>query len=152
MCAINRTSSECPCHYECAVWSVKGCPFLSRPKMVRREDELIEENKSNTAGIAIERNPGVMLLWTSSTYKMFRVFPTPHSGGGILMHVGEPISVEWWREGRKATRVEIVESIDSGLPKLQEMCELEEEKDRAAAHAELKRRYDWVVTNLVPKL
>lgn len=149
MCAINRTSAECPCHYECAVWSVKGCPFLSRPKMVRREDELIEQHKPNTAGIALERNPGVMLLWTSNSYKMFRAPAMGPNQGGILMHVGEPISVEWWREGRKATRGEIMESIDSGLPKLQEMCELEP-RDKAGAYAELQRRYDWVHKNLVP--
>lgn len=150
MCAINRTSSECPCHYECAVWSVKGCPFLTRPHMVRREDEIIRENKPYTAGIAIERNPGVMLLWTSNTYKMFRAPAVGPSGGGLLINVGEPISVEWWREGRKATRAEVMESIDSGLPKLQEICEMEEPTHREEAHAELQSRCDWIIKHLVP--
>src|SRR4030095_278504 len=40
MCAVNRTSSETPCHYDCAVWSAKNCPFLSRPQMDRRTNDL----------------------------------------------------------------------------------------------------------------
>ncbi len=152
MCGINRTSSECPCHYECAVWSAKGCPFLTRPHMVRREDDLILENKPNTPGISIDRNPGVMLLWTSNTYKMFRVPAVGPSTGGLLMNVGDPLAVEFWREGRKATRAEIMESIDSGMPKLREMCELEQPQDKDAAHAELTQRYDWMVQHLVPKV
>ena len=150
MCGINRTSSECPCHYECAVWSAKGCPFLTRPHMVRREDELVSLKDSQTAGIPIDRNPGVLLLWTSSTYKPFRVPAIGPSQGGILMNVGDPIAVEWWREGRKATRAEILEAVDSGMPKLREMCDQEEPKDRAEAHLELQERYDWMVQHLVP--
>src|SRR5262245_60746512 len=38
MCGITRTTSEPPCHIDCARWSAKNCPFLARPKMVRRED------------------------------------------------------------------------------------------------------------------
>lgn len=38
MCGINRTSSEPPSHLMCARWSAQNCPFLSNPRMVRRED------------------------------------------------------------------------------------------------------------------
>src|SRR5690242_2247182 len=41
MCGINRTTAEPPSHRDCALWSVRNCPFLSRPHMVRREDALI---------------------------------------------------------------------------------------------------------------
>lgn len=140
MCAINRTSSEMPCHYECAEWSVKGCPFLSRPNMVRREDDLIRSNKENTAGIAIERNPGVSLLWTSRNFRPFKA----HNNGGYLMNVGHPINVSWWREGRAATREEIMESIDSGIPQLRELCVT------ASDHADLIKRYQWLINNLLP--
>ena len=43
MCALNRTISEPPSHHECASWSARNCPFLSRPHMVRREDGAINE-------------------------------------------------------------------------------------------------------------
>src|SRR5690242_9611301 len=65
MCGINRTSSEPPCHGDCARWSAINCPFLSKPNMVRREDELLNNAKlvGNSAGIALTRNPGVAMLW-----------------------------------------------------------------------------------------
>jgi len=144
MCAINRTSSECPCHYECAVWSVQACPFWVRPHMVRREDEMIRENMDNVAGQSIRRNPGVSLLWTSVNYRVW------NAGNGYLFNVGDPKAVEWWREGRKATRAEILESIESGISKLREACNQEAPRDRIAAHNELTRRFDSVVMDLLP--
>jgi hypothetical protein len=40
MCVVNRTTMEPPAHRECATWSVRGCPFLSRPRMRRNEKGL----------------------------------------------------------------------------------------------------------------
>ena len=37
MCAVNRTSAEPPSHRDCARYSAKACPFLSRPTMRRRD-------------------------------------------------------------------------------------------------------------------
>src|SRR5262245_2742625 len=31
MCAVNRISAEPPSHRECASFSARGCPFLTRP-------------------------------------------------------------------------------------------------------------------------
>jgi hypothetical protein len=39
-----------------------------------------------------------------------------------LFRIGEPTSVAWYAEGRPATRKEVLVSIDSGLPLLQEHC------------------------------
>jgi hypothetical protein len=135
MCAINRTAGDPPAHLDCALWSVKGCPFLTKPKMHRREDEISDACKGNVGGILIERNPGVSMIWTTKTYT-----PFPDGKGGVLMEMGEPEHVTFWREGRTATRAEIEESIRTGLPSLVACCEQEEPKDRAAAHAELKAR------------
>ncbi len=135
MCAINRTSGDPPTHLDCALWSVKGCPFLTKPKMHRREDELTESCKANVAGEMIERNPGVTMVWTTKTYNLF-----PDGNGKPLFEIGEPESITFWREGRTATRAEIEESITTGLPRLVECCEMEEPRHRAAAHAELKAR------------
>lgn len=128
MCCVNRVTSEPPSHAECATWSVKGCPFLSRPKMVRREDELITENKNNVAGNHIERNPGVMALWTTKRYKLENVpsLRSPDgsikSNPGVLFSVGEPEWVEWWTEARPATRAEALNAIETGLPALHKAC------------------------------
>jgi hypothetical protein len=114
MCAINRTSAEPPCHHECAVWSAQHCPFLSRPHMVRREDEMTAQATKGEA--AIMRNPGCAGVWTTGRY---RTYKSPgNSATGYLIEMGDPDKVEWFAEGRPATRDEVVRSIDSGLPLL----------------------------------
>lgn len=129
MCAVNRTSAEPPSHRECADFSVKGCPFLSRPDMRRRETDLPE---GHSAGVMIKRNPGVILLWVSRDWQPW------NAGNGVLIDIGEPVEVSWWREGRAATRAEVLESIESGLPLIQGMAE--KDPDPAAALAELAQR------------
>lgn len=132
MCTVTRTSAEPPCHIECAVFSVRACPFLSRPKMERREGGIPEG--AGCAGHMITRNPGVGCVWGTTVYTPFR------DGPGVLLNVGDPIRdmVSWWAEGRKATRAEVEASIDSGLPILREMAE----KDGPRAVADLERMTD----------
>ena len=117
MCAVNRVSAEPPSHVACADWAARACPFLTKPKMERRENDLPEDAKE-PAGIMFRRNPGVALVWLSKT---MRVIGPP--GGGILFHVGEPTQIRFYCEGREATREEILESINSGLPLLQELAD-----------------------------
>lgn len=118
MCAINRISSEPPSHKECARWSAKNCPFLTRPHMRRREDGL-PDAVCPMGGIALPRNPGVMLLWTT-TY--FEVVSDGLGKGGKVIEMGEPENLEWWAEGRMATEEEINESIRTGMPHLEELA------------------------------
>lgn len=120
MCAVNRTSAEPPSHRDCAEWSARNCPFLSRPHMHRREAGLpagIDPEQPNAPGITLKRNPGVALVWVTRQY---RIKYDPN--GGRLFDIGEPHSVSWWCEGRPATREEVQASIDSGLPVLSEMA------------------------------
>lgn len=123
MCAVNRNSAEPPSHPDCAEWSLKGCPFLAKPNMVRREDETTKALDENVSGVMIKRNPGVMLCWETRKF-------TPHSdgNGGVLFDVGEPHAVSWWREGRPATRAEAMDSIESGIPLLMEYCDTPDDK------------------------
>jgi hypothetical protein len=118
MCTVNRVSAEPPCHMDCAEFSVKGCPFLSKPHMVRRENDLPEN--TTHAGEMIRRNPGVSCLWPTKTFRPFR-----DPNGGVLFRLGDPGSVSWWAEGRAATRAEVEASVASGLPLLREMAEAE---------------------------
>lgn len=127
MCSINRISSDPPMHLECAEWSVKACPFLLRPNMVRREDEKINAYTRCVAGEMIERNPGVSLIWVTNSY---RAIPDSSSGSTrYLIQIGDPEHTTWWKEGRKATVEEIKHSIDTGLPFLKEKCETQEDFD-----------------------
>ena len=116
MCGVNRTSAEPPSHLECGRWSARNCPFLSNPRMVRREDDLINHQTLRDAapGMALARNPGVAMLWITRQYETF-----DDGRGGRLIQMGEPESVEWYAEGRHATRAEVLASVESGLPNLE---------------------------------
>lgn len=124
MCTINKLSADPFMHLDCAVWSVRACPFLVRPNMVRREDETTEEMEKNVGGIMIKRNPGVMAVWVTKTYKL-ELDPEPNKCP--LFRLGNPESLAWFREGRPATRAEILEAIQSGMPLLREKCVAPEE-------------------------
>src|SRR5262245_33040537 len=118
MCAVNRNTSEPPCHKECAEWSARFCPFLSRPQLHRREDELTRATAGNAAGCPILRNPGVALVWVTRNYKIWR--DDEHKP---LIRVDDPIEVSWWAQGRPATREEVEESIRTGYPILRKEAE-----------------------------
>jgi hypothetical protein len=120
MCAVNRISSEPPNHRECAVYSAKVCPFLSRPHMVRRTDGTFEEAKKPAAGVMVSRNPGVTLLWYTRRYTLLNIKGRAGAGDGVLFQLGRAFKLEWYCKGRTATREEIMESIESGLPIIRE--------------------------------
>lgn len=135
MCGINRTTAEPPCHPGCAEWSARNCPFLSNESARRRVDEAINDEtlKDSAPGIALTRNPGVSLLWTVDRYSVFE------AGNGRLIDVGMPLKVEFFANGRLATRAEVVQSVESGLPTLMGMAE----QDGPAAVKELTQRKAW---------
>jgi hypothetical protein len=137
MCAVNRNIAEPPSHLACLEYGVKACPFLTQPRMRRNEKDLPEDG--HIAGIGIKRNPGVTLLWTTLKYRVWRA-----PNGGALFELGDPEHVEYFAEGRKATREEIIESMESGLPLLME----EAEQEGAEAIAELMRCYGRAVVDV----
>lgn len=118
MCALNRVTSEPPAHLECAEFAVKACPFLSKPRMRRNEKDLPEMGKP-AAGFHLDRNPGAACIWVTKSFKPFR----PHAGApGLLFTIGEPERVLWFAEAREATRDEVMASIDSGYPLLEQIA------------------------------
>lgn len=121
MCAINRVISEPPSHLECARFSARCCPFLSRPKMRRNEKDL-PASHVDAAGFGLKRNPGAACVWVTRSYRPFRA---GQGNAGILFSLGDPESVEWWAEGREATYDEVLASIGSGLPSLRELAQQE---------------------------
>ena len=141
MCAINRTISEPPSHRECAEFAIRACPFLNQQEHRRNAANLPHDlGLSEPAGVGIDRQPGVSLLWVTKSYRVMRV------DNGILFKIGEPTAVEWFREGRPALRSEIMESIDSGYPILLEAAE----QDGPAAIRELTAARDRAMA-LLPK-
>lgn len=116
MCGITRSTVEPACHRECALWSIRNCPFLTRPHMARREAGLPEEAEQ-APGLGLKRNPGVSLLWVTRSFEIFY-----DQNGRAMLRVGEPLEVEFYAEGRPASRAEIDISIAGGLPKLEELA------------------------------
>lgn len=132
MCVITRTSAEPPSHFTCATYSAIACPFLASPRM-RRNEKNLPEGHVPPAGLAVMRNPGVAAVLSTRSWKAF-----PDGNGGILVEMGPPDKVDWYAQRRKATRAEVQESIDSGMPLLVEQAD----KEGPEAHAELARLVD----------
>jgi hypothetical protein len=143
MCAVNRVTSEPPCHQDCAEYAARACPFLANPTQQRRPYALPTGTHS-PGGIALDRNPGVALVWTT---KKFQPFAAP---GGWLIEIGLPVQLMWFREGRTASRAEILESIETGMPTLREQCDAEQPNLREEANAALDRQYAKAI-ELVPQ-
>jgi hypothetical protein len=114
MCAVNRTTMEPPGHRACMEYSATACPFLTVPAR-RRNEAGLDEIEHSVSGVMIKRNPGAIALW-ESTYRPFKV------DNGWLIRIGEPHRVDWWTQGRLATRAEIEESIATGYPELMKMA------------------------------
>jgi len=125
MCAVNRISAEPPQHRECSEFSARACPFLVNPQKERPPSEL---DKAETM---ILRNPGVVLVWVTLSYKLEKCPETSRP----LFRLGDPISTTYFAEGRAATRAQVVEAVESGLPILEAMAV----KDGAGAQEELKK-------------
>lgn len=136
MCVINRTTSEPACHRDCAEFAAKACPFLVKPRMRRNEKDLDPEAHSD--GVGLKRNPGCCCLYEAKQAKAFS-----DGRGGWLIRLGEPQRIDWWAEGRQATRAEIQASIDGGYPLLlgpamDEGQDAVDELTRRLTHAALK--------------
>ncbi len=140
MCTINRISTEPPMHRDCANYSVRVCPFLLNPNQ-KRNPKKVDVVIDNPGGIMISRNPGCMVLWMANGYDLVR-----DREGKILCAVGDPTALYWYAEGRAATRAEVLESIETGLPILRELAH----EQGPAAEAALERALVRAM-NLVPK-
>lgn len=132
MCAVNRVSAEPPQHADCARFSARVCPFLIHPKAKRREVN-VPDGVVDPAGLFLRRNPGVALVWITRGYSVSRL------PDGFLFNMGNSTSVEWYAEGRPATRAEVLESIESGLPALQQIAEEEGLHSVARLRVQLSR-------------
>lgn len=131
MCGVNRISSEPPSHRDCADYAARACPFMTTPAAIRNERGLDILGTKEPAGVMIKRNPGVGLLWVTKSWRPVRV------GNGVLMEMGEPTEIRFYREGRRATRQEVDASVNTGLPLLQS----EADRDGDAGRAALQRYY-----------
>jgi hypothetical protein len=76
--AYTRVTYEPPCHYECAVYAMRACPFITNPEMRYRT--------------AAWEHPGPYALYTTSYYT---VGPARSSWPAALITMGIPERIDW---------------------------------------------------------
>jgi hypothetical protein len=140
MCVINRTTGEPPCHPECARFSARNCPFLTKPRMKRVGEQNLPCGTVDGAGIAIKRNPGCAAVWVTRG-KSWKTFSD--GSGGYLINLGNPYAIEWYALGVEATREQVMDSINSGLPILEEMVAQDDDPTGAAWELEQRKAAAW---------
>jgi hypothetical protein len=148
MCGVNHVSSEPPSHEACARFSVQACPFLSRPHAHRREAGLPDVPLVEAPGAMLMHNPGMSLLWWTSRVEAFKVGRVKGSHN-LLFDIGDPLKVEWWTEGRPATRDEAEQAIVVGLPRLEAACE-GRENELAVLHQQAGVLRRWLPAEAAP--
>jgi hypothetical protein len=120
MCAVNRISAEPPTHLDCARYAVLACPFLVNPR-ARRNDAAKVPEGGNRFGTMIEDNPGMTAIWITHDYRL----GIDREKGGAGFHLGAPLAVEFWKEGRPATRAEVAAKMEERIPILREVARSE---------------------------
>lgn len=61
------------------------------------------------------------MLWFTRSYEVFN-----DGQGRPIITMGNPLAVEWYCEGRIATRAEVEDSIAGGLPSLEAIARTED--------------------------
>lgn len=123
MCAVNRISAEPPSHPGCAAFAARACPFLTHPMAKRPPvDDLIAKHGgvAPLGGVMLPHNPGVTLLWHTLRHRI-----VGDGRGGVLFEIGKPERCDWLREGRRASRAEVLEAVALGFPQLRALAEAE---------------------------
>lgn len=141
MCVVTGTTAEPPARLEPARYAAKACPFLANPRMRRNQAELPEDIQ-NPAGRFIQRNPGVAAVLITDSYQLFQA--PGDKAGQYLISMGPPLAVEWYAHGRAATRAEVLASIQSGLPILEEMADLDGHEGRLALTYRVAETARWL--------
>lgn len=111
MSLINRIAGDPPTKLDIARWSVRICPFLSRPNMKRVPVD--DAAKEQHRGTFVEENPGISAIYVTKEYRQ------NYSG---VIELGEPSLVEWWAEGSPATQEEIQTAFAHAVRKLRELA------------------------------
>lgn len=128
MCAINRITSEPGCHRDCAIYSVKVCPFLVNPNMRRVPFDKYRGDQQVIAppGIHSEGNPRMTALWSTTDFGVLRL------PNGPIIELGEPTAVSWWTRGAPATAQQAAAAFVEGAARLISVGEMQSEQAAVA--------------------
>lgn len=127
ICGMSQLSAEPPAHKDCAVFAAKACPFLNQQLEVRRvfADGMPE---GVFCDVEIQRleNPGIAMVWVTTFFNVKRVITNQrHTDTGthamLLMQMGPPTEVLWFKEGRPATQVEVATAVSLAMVNTQNL-------------------------------
>ena len=104
--AIQGISNEPPSHIECAEFAVRACPFLLLPKAQHRS---IDNPKVQKVPRAAKGNPGICCLYIVRGYVHHK------KPKGVIFQTGQAVRVDWYTQGRPATRSEVLAAINASL-------------------------------------
>lgn len=121
MCAVNRNTSEPPCHRECAEFAAQACPFLCLPKAEYRRANLPEGSTGQPH--ALPGNPGAVCIWITKSFKPYRV--NDNGNPGWLIRLGDPVEALWYADGKVATRERIMQSFNERFCLIHKVAEEE---------------------------
>jgi hypothetical protein len=102
--AFTGMTTEPAAHAECAMFALRTCPFIMFPN--RRRD--LERHDTAEQGLSVRtsrHNPGVWLLWVAKRFAVRRI------GNSAVIAPGKPRGFAWMREGRDATRSEVIDAL-----------------------------------------
>jgi hypothetical protein len=122
MCLVNRTSAEPDCHVTCAEYAVRACPFLAN-ETARRNEIRNKPADSSMSPSGHKRNPGVACIFTHTERWLKRI---PQGDGRpplFRMPTGEPARLTFWANGERASRAQVMSSLDGGAAILRQLAE-----------------------------
>lgn len=97
--AVSRISTVPPIHPDCAIdWAEKV-----KPKSKRHD-------------------PGVVLIWVTLHFQEYE------DEGKKILDLGLCEYVRWFNGGRAATRQEVMDAVNAGIPELEKMCQNEDDR------------------------
>lgn len=115
--AFTRVTSEPASHWACGCFAAQACPFLTQPRM-RRNHKGLEGVTLTAPGNMLPQNGGLAVVWATSTFTQ-----APNSEGKTTFSLGQPTQVAWFREGRPASREEVVAFIETTVGRFRTLVE-----------------------------
>jgi hypothetical protein len=106
---LQRGSVEPPSHRDCAEYAVRTCPHMLNPGREKRDTNMPTDIEGPPDGLLADYNPGIAATYVTRTWQVIK-------DERPVFILGSPVSVSWWREGRPASRREIINAMELGLP------------------------------------
>ena len=118
----NRVCIEPSMHARCARYSAQACPFITKPNMQRRDtSDLADHMPPPMLALQVRDNPGCYALAFTRGHRL-DILPN----GMPLWNFGPSLyAVEWWQEGRLATRAEVREVFNYSPEEIEDFAKRE---------------------------